>query len=204
MMSLRRKSGVRSSEFHASGKVGGPRFGPSSKIVAIDINQARLDFALSAGFASQVHCLPIVDKAKTTDEQLRRAKETAESALAKFGEEDGFDVVFECTGAEPCIQMGVFASITGGRLMLIGMGTRNIMLPLSAAATREVDIQGSFRYANTYPAAISLLASGKLENVERLITHRFALEDSSRAFELLARGKDEDGNMVMKVMIGPL
>lgn len=85
--------------------------------------------------------------------------------------------------------------------MLVGMGTRNVMLPLSVAALREVDIQGSFRYANTYPQAISLLASGKLENVRKLVTHRLDLEEAARGFELLARGKDESGNMVMKVMI---
>lgn len=87
--------------------------------------------------------------------------------------------------------------------MLVGMGSRNVMLPLSSAATREVDILGCFRYANTYPQAIALLASGKLQNIEKLITHRFSLEESSRAFNLLARGKDDEGNMVLKVMIGP-
>lgn len=88
--------------------------------------------------------------------------------------------------------------------MLVGMGTRNIVLPLSAAALREVDIQGSFRYCNTYPAALALLGTpGKLPNVEKIITHRFGLEESARAFELLARGRDEEGRMVLKVMIGP-
>ena len=87
--------------------------------------------------------------------------------------------------------------------MLVGMGTRNITLPLSAAALREVDIQGSFRYCNTYPAALALLGSGKLPHVERIITHRFPLEQSAKAFELLARGRDDDGHMVLKVMIGP-
>lgn len=85
--------------------------------------------------------------------------------------------------------------------MLIGMGSRNVMLPLSSAALREVDIHGSFRYANTYPEALALLSSGKLENVEKLITHRFPLKDTKSAFELLARGKDEHGKMVLKVMI---
>lgn len=85
--------------------------------------------------------------------------------------------------------------------MLVGMGTRNAMLPLSAAALREVDIMGSFRYANTYPHALSLIASGRLENIGKLVTHRLKLEDTPRGFELLARGKDEEGNMVMKVMI---
>jgi len=93
------------------------------------------------------------------------------------------------------------AAVTGGKVMLVGMGSRNVMLPLSVAAVREVDIQGSFRYANTYADALSLLASGKLQNVGKLVTHRLRLEDTARAFELLSRGKDEDGNMVLKVMI---
>ena len=85
--------------------------------------------------------------------------------------------------------------------MLIGMGTRNAVLPISSAALREVDIHGSFRYTNTYPEALRLLATGKLKNIEKLISHRFPLTQANRAFELMMRGKDENGNMVLKVMI---
>jgi L-iditol 2-dehydrogenase len=173
----------------------------ASRVVAVDINEARLSFAKANGFASQVYCVPIMD-AKSPEERLRRAKETSQFALAEFGEPDGFDVVFECTGAESCIQMAIHAAITGGRVMLVGMGSRNVLLPLSTAALREVDVQGSFRYANTYPTALALLASGKLKNVEKLITHRFRLKDTAPAFDLLMRGKDEDGKIVLKVMIG--
>ncbi|OAX42320.1 GroES-like protein [Rhizopogon vinicolor AM-OR11-026] len=173
----------------------------ASRVVAIDINQARLDFVKSHGFASQTYCLPMVDKAKTTEEQLRRAKENVSVALHEFNEPEGFDIVFECTGAEPCIQMSIHAAVAGGKVMLVGMGARNVMLPLSAAALREVDVQGSFRYANTYPEAIKLLSSGKLRGIEKLITHRIPLEDAARGFELLARGKDEQGNLVIKVVI---
>ncbi|CAL1699105.1 unnamed protein product [Somion occarium] len=175
----------------------------ATRVVAIDINQARLNFAKEQGFAEQVYCLSMTDRAKTTEDQLKRARENVGAALSAFGEPDGFDLVFECTGAEPCIQMSIHAAITGGKVMLVGMGSRNVTLPLSAAALREVDIQGSFRYANTYPEALALLASGKLPNIEKIITHRFGLEESKRAFELLAKGRDEDGRMVIKVMIGP-
>ena len=174
----------------------------AARVVAIDINQTRLDFAKAHGFASEIFCLPMTEKAKTPEEQLKRSKDNMEQALAKFGEEDGFDVVFECTGAEPCIQMAIHGAITGGKVMLVGMGSPNVMLPISAAAVREVDVQGCFRYANTYPAALQLLASGKLENIEKLITHRFPLKDSAHAFDLLSRGKDEAGNMVLKVIVG--
>lgn len=82
----------------------------ATHVVAIDINKARLDFAKEQGFAQETYCLPAADKAKTTDDQLRRAKENITAALAHFDMPDGFDVVFECTGAEPCIQMSIHVS----------------------------------------------------------------------------------------------
>jgi hypothetical protein len=82
----------------------------ASRVAAIDINQKRLDFAKKNGFAHQTYCFPPADSPKNTDEQLRRAKENAGLALATLGKEDGFDVVFECSGAEPCIQMSIHVS----------------------------------------------------------------------------------------------
>lgn len=90
----------------------------ASRIVAIDINQTRLDFARANGFASQTFCTATQDKSKTTDDQLRRTKETMQIALSEFKAPDGFDVVFECTGAEAAIQMSVHVS-------------SNVTLPLS-------------------------------------------------------------------------
>jgi len=89
--------------------------------------------------------------------------------------------------------------------MLIGMGTRAAYMPLSSAALREVDVMGSFRYAGTYAEALELLASqtsnfGDL--VSKLVTHRFRLEDTKKAFEMLRKGVDEQGGLVLKVMVG--
>lgn len=176
----------------------------ASKIVAVDINETRLAFAKNNGFVSETHCLPMGDRSKSPEEQLKAAKDTILSVVTGFGEPDGFDVVYECTGAAPCIQMSIHAAITGGRVMLVGMGTGTLMLPVAAAATREVDILGSFRYANTYPEALALLGSGKLSKIEKLVTHRVPLSDSVSAFELLAKGQDAEGNMALKVVItGP-
>ena len=79
--------------------------------MAIDINQTRLDFAKSNGFAEEVHCLPVGERPKSAEEGLKQAKEKITSALSQFGEEEGFDVIFECTGAEPCIQMSVYVRL---------------------------------------------------------------------------------------------
>lgn len=79
--------------------------------MAIDINQQRLDFAEANSFACQTHCLSIPNKPKTSEEQLRATRENIARVLETFRAQDGFDVVFECTGAEPCIQMSIYVSI---------------------------------------------------------------------------------------------
>ena len=88
--------------------------------------------------------------------------------------------------------------------MLIGMGTPIQTLPISQASLREVDLVGVFRYANTYPEVIKLLASKDkgLPAFDKLITHRFqGMEEIPKAFEMAARVKDDSGKLVLKVMV---
>uniref|UniRef100_A0A7N5P4R7 Sorbitol dehydrogenase n=2 Tax=Ailuropoda melanoleuca TaxID=9646 RepID=A0A7N5P4R7_AILME len=97
------------------------------------------------------------------------------------------EVTIECTGAEPAIQSGIYATRSGGTLVLVGLGSEMTTVPLVHAAVREVDIKGVFRYCNTWPMAISMLAS-KSVNVMPLVTHRFPLEKALEAFETARKG----------------
>jgi L-iditol 2-dehydrogenase len=94
------------------------------------------------------------------------------------------------------------AAAPGSKVLYVGMGTAVLALPVGASMLREVDLIGVFRYANTYPEALALLASGKLGDVSKMITQRYPLEKAAEAFETLKRGKDENGNTVIKVMVG--
>ena len=88
--------------------------------------------------------------------------------------------------------------------MLVGMGSPIQTLPISAAALREVDLVGVFRYANTYEKAIELVAGGDslLPDLEKLVTHRFhGLEGVPRAFEMAGKTSDKNGNLVLKVVV---
>lgn len=87
------------------------------------------------------------------------------------------DVVFDCAGFESTVGTALETCTPGGRVVLIGMGCsgRTMNVPLLPAAIREVDLLGSFRYKNTYPTCLALLASGKID-VKRLITHRCVID----------------------------
>uniref|UniRef100_A0A2R8ZBE7 Sorbitol dehydrogenase n=1 Tax=Pan paniscus TaxID=9597 RepID=A0A2R8ZBE7_PANPA len=104
------------------------------------------------------------------------------------------EVTIECTGAETSIQAGIYATRSGGTLVLVGLGSEMTTVPLLHAAVREVDIKGVFRYCNTWPVAISMLAS-KSVNVKPLVTHRFPLEKALEAFETFKKG------LGLKIMI---
>lgn len=89
-------------------------------------------------------------------------------------------------------------------VVIVGMGNPIQTIPISAAALREVDIRGTFRYANTYPTAIELATSQNsgLPDLARIITHRYhGLSEVKRAFEMAGETHDEEGNIVLKVLV---
>jgi L-iditol 2-dehydrogenase len=88
--------------------------------------------------------------------------------------------------------------------MIIGMGNPIQTLPISAAAHREVDLVGVFRYANAYPDAIKMISSTSpgYPDFSKLVTHRFnGFDQVQAAFKMAARTTDDQGNPVLKVVI---
>jgi L-iditol 2-dehydrogenase len=66
------------------------------------------------------------------------------------------------------------------------MGPDELRLPFGVIQQRELSVTGTFRYANTWPTAIALAASGRL-SLDNLVTAEYSLSDSERA---LTAGKD--------------
>jgi len=189
-----------------------------TSIVVADIDASRLEIASSLGLGLKTALIPRdpanppppkdAPHASKTTYALQNAQRVAavltEAANAEVSPPvAGFSRVYDCTGVPACVQAGIYASAPGGVLVQIGMGNPIQTLPVGAAALREVDIIGVFRYDGyAYPAAIALLASGKLKTVEeKVVTHRLSLEEGERAFILAGKGVDESGNPVVKVII---
>ncbi|KAK0723682.1 chaperonin 10-like protein [Apiosordaria backusii] len=172
-----------------------------ARVVIADIQEERVRFAVGEGFADEGIVVPM-KRPGTIEERLAFAKEVAGMVGGKIGPVDG---TFECTGVESCLQAAIYATTPGGKVMIIGMGNPIQTLPISAASLREVDLIGVFRYANSYPKVIELLASGlrtKLPGLNRLITQRFTgIESIPKAFDMAGRVKDDDGNLVIKVLV---
>ncbi|KAK4660982.1 hypothetical protein QC762_123760 [Podospora pseudocomata] len=174
----------------------------------------------SSNSGTSTPCEGVMTPASTISFQssLDTAKTLAAEMLAEANgsspliddEGDGVDITFECTGKEVCMHTALYATKAGGKVIMVGMGTPIQTLPMSVAHLREIDILGIFRYANTYATGIKLLCARNrptrggyaLPNLDEMVTHRFkGLDNAKGAFELASRTVDDDGNLVLKVVI---
>lgn len=101
-----------------------------------------------------------------------------------------FDVLLECSGAPGVLGQAMGRLRPAGRAAMIGMPKeQEIGLPLSQLNVNELTISLVNRYNHTWPLAIELVASGRI-NVAPLVTHHFPLADSDDALTLGSRVTD--------------
>jgi L-iditol 2-dehydrogenase len=108
------------------------------------------------------------------------------------------DALIECSGNERALNDGIRCIRPAGTAVVVGMGPgEQSSIPLAFIQNKEIWLTGTFRYANTYPAAIELAATGKVD-LDAIVTGYYGLEDTEEA--LLASQKDP-GNV--KPMVVP-
>ena len=90
------------------------------------------------------------------------------------------DAFIDASGATPAVLAGLRAVRPGGVVVLVGMGADEIALPVSVIQNRELVITGVFRYANTWPTAIELVRTGRVD-LDRLVTGRYGLDQVEEA-----------------------
>ena len=114
-----------------------------------------------------------------------------------LGGKDDFDVLVECSGAPTALADGMRRLRTNGRAAMVGMPKQAVELPLSKLNVKELTIGLVNRYAHTWPTAISLVSSGRVD-VASIVTHRFALDETAEALMLGKHAPDS-----MKAVIAP-
>jgi L-idonate 5-dehydrogenase len=112
---------------------------------------------------------------------------------------DGFDVVFEASGAPPALQQAFSLVCPGGTIVQIGtLGTDGIPLPANQVMSREIQFIGSFRYGNVFGEAIRLVAAGRV-NLAPLISQIFPLAELPQAMQ---RAFAKDSVMKIQIAVG--
>ncbi len=126
----------------------------ATEIVVTDVNERRLALARATG-ATRTHA---------PGDDLPEA-----------------DALIECSGHPQALNDGIAALRPAGTAVLVGMGGGpEATVPLSLIQTREIWLSATFRYANTYPAAIALAASGQVD-LDAIVTGHYPLDEVDAA-----------------------
>ncbi|MER6992974.1 NAD(P)-dependent alcohol dehydrogenase [Saccharopolyspora hirsuta] len=136
----------------------------ATEVVVTDVNPRRLALAAELGATGTLDA---------------RQTSPAESGYQP-------DVLLECSGVPSAAVGGIRAVGRAGRAVLVGMGGDELALPLSHVQNFEIELTGTFRYANTWPTAIALASSGAVD-LDRLVTHRFGLAEVEQALTVPTR-----------------
>ncbi|MCP8894494.1 L-idonate 5-dehydrogenase [Shinella daejeonensis] len=135
------------------------------EIVAADLSQRALGFARTAGADRTI------DLGDDPD------------GLVPYGRDKGsFDVLYECSGAEPALVAGLQALRPRGVVVQLGLGSE-MALPMMMITARELELRGSFRFHEEFATAVRLMQGGLID-VKPLITHTLPLADARTAFEI--------------------
>jgi L-iditol 2-dehydrogenase len=94
----------------------------------------------------------------------------------------GVDAFIDASGAPAAIVAGIRAVRPAGTVVLVGSGAESMELPTQLIQNRELVLTGVFRYANTWPTAIALVKSGRVD-LDAMVTAHFPLEKAAEALD---------------------
>ena len=109
----------------------------------------------------------------------------------------GVDVAIEASGTERGLEDALASVRRGGTVVLVGLPPeREAGVDIHRLIDGELDVHGSFRYRDTYPAAVDLLGTGRAD-LAATVDAEFDLAGVREAFE---RATDPE---TVKVVVRP-
>ncbi|MDN5727632.1 MAG: zinc-binding dehydrogenase, partial [Propionibacteriales bacterium] len=99
------------------------------------------------------------------------------------------DVVFDCVAAPATVASAIEMALKGGTVVVVGVPTAPMELPLPIIQDQQVRVQGSATYVREdYDEATAIITAGKV-TPDDLITARYRIEDAAQAFAAAADGE---------------
>jgi L-iditol 2-dehydrogenase len=157
------------------------RMAGCGKIIAIDIDQGKLDLAIKHG----------------ANVSLNSKKDEVKTEILNLTDGRGVDVAIEAVGISATVQLGIDCLKKGGIMTLVGNISPTIELPLQSVVTREITINGSCASCGEYPACLEMIADGKID-VDSLISAKVPLSEGSIWFNKLY---NKEPNLLKVVLI---
>ncbi len=152
-----------------------------SKVFCLDLNDFRLEFAKKLGF-----------------ETIRSDDTSLSEKILNSTNVNGVDVVIVATGSLEALRDAIKLVRKGGTIVMFGVPSKGaiIDIDMSVVYSKEITITTTYAASDLDTKnALELIESGKID-VKSLITHRYSLDDSQKAFEHAKTGYN-----AMKIII---
>lgn len=128
---------------------------------------------------------------------LNDSPENFDKQVAEVTNENGFDVTIEAVGLPSTFQNCIDAAAFGGRVVLIGVGKKNLDFNFTMIQKKELNIFGSRNaLKKDFIELINLVKSGKV-NLDKIVTNTYKIEDAAKAFEDF----DKNSASMLKVIL---
>lgn len=143
------------------------------KVLAIELSKKRLQLASKYGADY------LVDSS-TEDPRARVSEVTGQGA----------DMTIETTGSAESVKISPSLTRNAGRVLLVGSSLElmNHGPPAEIVLSKELSVYGVAGAPMKYSVALELVADRKVD-VRRLITHKFKLKETEKAFKSLGEDK---------------
>lgn len=148
-------------------------FGPA-RIIAVDMNEHRLQTALDQGIVDTV---------------INPTKEDVKARIAELTAGRGADVTIEAVGVKPTFDLALENVRPCGNVSLIGVFENPVELKMNEYWIKNINISMGLVPANRIPRLIELVQSGKI-NTNFLITHRSPLSEVMRGYDIFGNKKE--------------
>lgn len=155
------------------GMVGAAKLKKPGKLIAIDIQEHRLEIARYIG----------------ADLTLNPEKEDVVKKVLDLTEGYGCDVYIEASGHPSGVIQGLKMIRRLGTFVEFSVFSEETSVDWTVIGDgKELNIHGSHLGPGTYPLAIDYINTGKIR-VDKIITHKLPLEKFQEGFELVAKGE---------------
>ncbi len=144
----------------------------AARVVLTDRHESKLAQALELGAHASIDA---------------RAPDVARSVRTALGE--SADVVFDCVATQASLDQAIELAGKGGIVVVVGVASRAVTLPLPQVQDQQIRVQGSATYLpEDFRRSIELLGQGFVDP-EAFITAAYPLSDAAAAFAALATGE---------------
>jgi L-iditol 2-dehydrogenase len=154
----------------------------SAKVIAVDINEFRLEIAKKLG----------------ADKLINPLQSDLSKAILQETGGKGANVTFEAVGYAKTFADAVSITRMGGHVVAVGNLEKKAEIDLQQLVAKEHTFAGSYASSGEFRDCIRLVASGKI-NVKPLISDVVPLKEGPAAFERLLKAEEN----LLKIVLEP-